>query len=201
MAEQAVELAPGESEVVTFEATPHEARTYQVSVDGLSGSFMASLAPVNLSGVVSNAITGSPIAGVKIIFDGRQTSTNAAGEYVITELGVGKLGVAFSHIDFEAYQVAIILNLGDNRLDVALTRATTGRISLHEGYNMVTYTGRSQTVGEAFRSIEQYVANVMHFVDSAYYEPVSQKPKGVTRMMIPGDNYWVYVNQACVWTF
>lgn len=41
MAEQTVELAPGESKAVSFEAIPHEAKTYQVSVDGLSGSFEA----------------------------------------------------------------------------------------------------------------------------------------------------------------
>ncbi|GAI65047.1 unnamed protein product, partial [marine sediment metagenome] len=41
MAEQTVELAPGESKVVSFEATPQEAKVYQVSVDGLSGSFKA----------------------------------------------------------------------------------------------------------------------------------------------------------------
>ncbi len=41
MAQQTVSLQPGESKVVTFEATPHEARAYQVSVDGLSGSFVA----------------------------------------------------------------------------------------------------------------------------------------------------------------
>ena len=41
MAEQIVELAPGESKVISFEVTPHEAKTYQVQVDGLSGSFEA----------------------------------------------------------------------------------------------------------------------------------------------------------------
>lgn len=41
MAEQTVELAPDESKEVSFEATPHEARTYQISVDGLGGSFTA----------------------------------------------------------------------------------------------------------------------------------------------------------------
>ncbi|GAH49199.1 unnamed protein product, partial [marine sediment metagenome] len=45
MAEQTVELAPGESKAVSFEATPHEAKTYQVSVNGLIGSFKA-IAPV-----------------------------------------------------------------------------------------------------------------------------------------------------------
>ena len=41
MAEQQVTLNPGESRVVSFETTPSEARTYQVTVDGLTGSFKA----------------------------------------------------------------------------------------------------------------------------------------------------------------
>ncbi|MBA7629845.1 hypothetical protein ES703_37352 [subsurface metagenome] len=41
MAEQTVELQPGESQVISFEATPTVAKTYQVSVDGLTGSFVA----------------------------------------------------------------------------------------------------------------------------------------------------------------
>ncbi len=41
MAEQTVILEPSESRIVSFEVVPHEARTYQVSVDGLSGSFRA----------------------------------------------------------------------------------------------------------------------------------------------------------------
>jgi len=41
MAEKSVTLQPGESKLVSFEATPHEARTYQVSVNGLIGSFVA----------------------------------------------------------------------------------------------------------------------------------------------------------------
>lgn len=41
MAEQSVTLQPNESKLVSFEAIPHEARTYQVSVNGLTGSFRA----------------------------------------------------------------------------------------------------------------------------------------------------------------
>lgn len=41
MAEQIVTLSPGESKLVSFEAVPHEPKTYQVSVDGLTGSFKA----------------------------------------------------------------------------------------------------------------------------------------------------------------
>ena len=157
----------------------------------------------NLSGVVTDASTGSPIAGVSIIFNGRQTYTDAGGQYAIYNREVGSLGIAFSHIDYAAYQVEITLNSGVNRLDVALTRAVTGRIALHEGYNMITYTGRSQTVGEAFASIADYIARVYHFVDSDYYEDICSW-KGCltsTKMMIPGDNYWVAVYQACIWTF
>ncbi len=41
MTEQSVTLQPSESKVVSFEATPTKARTYQVSVNGLTGSFVA----------------------------------------------------------------------------------------------------------------------------------------------------------------
>ncbi|GAJ18934.1 unnamed protein product, partial [marine sediment metagenome] len=41
MAEQIVTLSPGEGKVVSFEATPTVVKTYQVSVDGLTGSFKA----------------------------------------------------------------------------------------------------------------------------------------------------------------
>jgi len=46
MAEQTVSLAPGESKVVSFEVVPDVARTYSVTVDGLSGTFRATTAPV-----------------------------------------------------------------------------------------------------------------------------------------------------------
>lgn len=45
MAEQSITLNPGESKTVSFEVIPAEARTYQVSVNGLSGSFSAVGAP------------------------------------------------------------------------------------------------------------------------------------------------------------
>lgn len=46
MDEQTVSLQPGESMTVSFEVTPSVAKTYQVSVDGLSGSFRAVTAPI-----------------------------------------------------------------------------------------------------------------------------------------------------------
>ncbi len=44
VSKQTVELGPGESKQVSFSATPKEANTYQVSVDGLTGSFTATKA-------------------------------------------------------------------------------------------------------------------------------------------------------------
>lgn len=41
MAEQTITLNPSESKAVTFEAIPHEVKIYQVSVNGLTGSFTA----------------------------------------------------------------------------------------------------------------------------------------------------------------
>ena len=46
MAQQTVTLGPGESKVVSFTVTPTVAKTYSVSVDGLTGSFIATTVPV-----------------------------------------------------------------------------------------------------------------------------------------------------------
>ncbi|GAI86562.1 unnamed protein product [marine sediment metagenome] len=46
MAEQTATLEPGESRVISFEATPEEVKTFQVAVDGLNGTFRAAEAPV-----------------------------------------------------------------------------------------------------------------------------------------------------------
>lgn len=46
MAQQTVTLAPGETKTVSFQVTPTVAKTYSVSVDGLTGTFRATTAPV-----------------------------------------------------------------------------------------------------------------------------------------------------------
>lgn len=72
MAEQTVELAPGESKEVSFEATPHEAKTYQVSVDGLTGTFKA----------IKRIIIGCPdftildVEGIPFVSIGTETMQN-----------------------------------------------------------------------------------------------------------------------------
>lgn len=46
MAEQAITLEPGESKAISFEVVPDVAKTYSISVNGLTGTFRATEAPV-----------------------------------------------------------------------------------------------------------------------------------------------------------
>jgi len=57
MTEQNITLVPGESRLVSFEAIPQEARTYQVSVNGLAGSFKTIVEPYHELLVGGIAIT------------------------------------------------------------------------------------------------------------------------------------------------
>ena len=61
MAEQTVELAPGESKTISFEVVPDVAKTYSVSVDGLHGSFVATTMPVADIRVEDLTITPSEV--------------------------------------------------------------------------------------------------------------------------------------------
>jgi len=68
MTEQVVELVPGESKQVFFEAVPHEARTYRVSVNGLTGSFVA-IAPAGLALSLTNPKNSTAFRWVVQLYD------------------------------------------------------------------------------------------------------------------------------------
>ncbi len=78
MAEQTVELQPGEGKVVTFEAIPAEARTYQVLVDGLMGNFKAIALPAEF--VISNLRVAPSSVTVKKPVTISVRVTNVGGE-------------------------------------------------------------------------------------------------------------------------
>lgn len=59
---QTVALAPGESKRIDFEATPAEAKTYSVSVNGLTGSFKA-------IAIIVPAFTFSNVSAEKVIME------------------------------------------------------------------------------------------------------------------------------------
>jgi len=86
LAEQVVTLNPGESATVSFEVTPDIARTYQVSVDGLSGNFRATEAPVADIRVENLTITPTEVyVGEKVTISVTATNYgNAVGSKVIT---------------------------------------------------------------------------------------------------------------------
>ena len=86
VAQQAVTLQPGESKTVSFEVTPTVAKTYQVTVDGQSGSFRAVEVPVADIRVEDLTITPSEVyVGEKVTISvTAKNYGNAAGTKTIT---------------------------------------------------------------------------------------------------------------------
>lgn len=86
VAEQTVTLEPGESKTISFEVTPTVAKTYSVSVDGLSGSFVATTVPVADIRVENLVISPTEvIVGASVVIS--VTATNygtTSGSKVIT---------------------------------------------------------------------------------------------------------------------
>ena len=52
----------------------------------LNGKLSASLTPVVVNGLVSDALTGTPVAGVTASFDGQETTTDAEGRFQLSRL-------------------------------------------------------------------------------------------------------------------
>lgn len=123
MAEQSVTLQPSEAKAVTFEAIPHEARTYHVLVDGLSGSFVAIRIIANLSGTVTDAETGTPLSGVRVTLEKgiAQTYTDVNGAYRFEGLTAGAIAVFFEKAGYNKEGKLINLVGGGNQLNAQLT--------------------------------------------------------------------------------
>jgi len=107
MAEQSVTLNPGESRVVSFEAIPHEARTYQVVVDGLSGSFVA-IAPVGLIGDLNDdgVVNALDLTLLERYIAGLSVSTPLSQEEFLRRADVNGDGVVNS-LDITALETLI----------------------------------------------------------------------------------------------
>ncbi len=107
MAEQSVTLNPGESRVVSFSATPSEARTYQVLVDGLTGSF-AAIAPVGLIGDLNDdgVVNVLDITLLERYIAGLSVSTPLSQEEFLRRADVNGDGVVNS-LDITALETLI----------------------------------------------------------------------------------------------
>jgi len=79
VAQQTVTLGPGESKVVSFTVTPTVAKTYSVSVDGLTGSFIATTVPVADIDVENLVISPTVVyVGEPVIISVRATNYGTA---------------------------------------------------------------------------------------------------------------------------
>lgn len=88
VAQEQVTLSPGESKVVSFTVTPTAAKTYVVTVDGLSGTFKATTAPPPGADIrIENLVISPPECQVGEAVTISVTATNygtAAGTKTIT---------------------------------------------------------------------------------------------------------------------
>jgi len=118
MAEQSITLNPGESRVVSFEVTPQEARIYQVSVNGLTGSFKA--LSTNLSGLITDRLDNSKIVGAKVALGSLITYTDINGLYAFYGLATGSYSglVEKDHYHPLAFTAQIVS--GENRLGLSI---------------------------------------------------------------------------------
>jgi len=110
MADQTITLAPGGGRLVTFEAIPHEARTYQVAVNGLNGSFVATLPPLDGRFVIAYAW-----------WEGLPSQILASNEWpastsIITRWKVENTGIVTTQfrVEFMGQSGSISLNPGES---------------------------------------------------------------------------------------
>jgi hypothetical protein len=129
---QTVSLNPGETKSVPFTFTPMETGVYNVSVDGLSGSFEAILVPVPQTGFISGHVFvaggTTPVVGATVIVDDIVVATtNTAGGYII-ELTVGNHVVTISAAGYNAPTPRTIMVLNGQYADgnFTLTPEMTG---------------------------------------------------------------------------
>ena len=69
------------------------------------------------------------------------------------------------------------------------------KLTLSEGWNLVTYTGKEQLASDAFSSIEDYVVIAYYWGADQWQQIVSDTP------MVTGMECHIQVIQTCVWSF
>ena len=106
MAEQIVTLAPGEGQVIAFEAIPSEAKVYQVLVDGLTGSFRA-VAPPTPAGILIwhsqiGGLPGYSGEGYATVWDIKIFNPSTRAYVAGTPTGIKDLDVPMNFPDISA---------------------------------------------------------------------------------------------------
>lgn len=84
-------------------------------------------AVANLRGTVTDANTGSPLAGVTVALDSYSVMTGADGSYGYA-VPAGTYTIHFSKSGYQSLERQIVLIEGDNFLDVALSPSVIDQI-------------------------------------------------------------------------
>jgi len=134
MATQNVTLNPGESKPVAFTTVPALAKTYTVAVDGLTGSFTATMAFARLWGNTVDA--SNPFLGIQSIIQLSQggtvkyeKQTTLTGGYIIENIVPGSyVGLVTALVPgFAPYSFNITFSDGEDvRLMIEIPRAAAG---------------------------------------------------------------------------
>jgi len=117
---QEVSLSPGQSQPVSFKVSPTSPTTYQVSLDGLSDSFVASAVPAHLQGTVRDSETGDRIQNALVELNGDFAHTNQWGEFSFTDKESGTYTLTISKDNYDTKQVDIFLQEGNNYEEILL---------------------------------------------------------------------------------
>ena len=91
--------------------------------------------PSNLTGKVTDAGTSQPIAGATVTLGSHTATTDASGDYAITNLTAGPYTITIAAEGYVGGSHQITLVEGDNVQDVALPAYTEGRIPIDIEWN------------------------------------------------------------------
>lgn len=113
----------------------------------ITGNATAPAMPVTLSGTVTDAGTGGPIAGATVTVDGAAFATTSASGFYSGNLPSGTYDVSFAAAGYETVTQSVTLDTADVTLNVALAEFVAVVLS-------TSYTGDSAVGGSGTASVD-----------------------------------------------
>jgi dienelactone hydrolase len=95
--------------------------------------------PGTLSGVVREAGTETPLSDITVQLGNVQTTTDQDGRFAFQEVPVGSMTLQVSMEGFDAYTQRIVVEAGDNSVDISLVRTSYYEFSPPSGGNYGLY--------------------------------------------------------------
>jgi hypothetical protein len=122
----------------------------------------------NVSGVV-RAVTGAVVAGATVKVSSATTTTDAAGQFVLENLPVGVVTITTTATDFDTKSHPVILDEGNNTLDIELNHVDKGEwgsrsgllvanseFAMTEANGKIYVLGGYPSTGVASRTVQVY---------------------------------------------